>query len=116
MEKEIKKILNDLEIPKSYTGYYLWTDLILIAAKNYSLKQMPKMKICDAYKRLAKENRMTYHRVERDLRYCIENKKDKIIGYFNYFDTKITNKMFLILVVERLNEKMEGSGGKWWTK
>ena len=104
MEEKIKKILRDVKISRTLEGYYLWTELILEIYKNYNVRQLPKVKITKYCEKLAVKYNSNYYAIERSLRFCIENKKEIISDYFRYYEGKITNKKFLILVVERLKE------------
>lgn len=106
MEKEIKKILNDLKIPITIRGYRYWNYLILNVAKKYKNNDILKVKITEEYKEMAERFKTTYTGIEKGLRYSIEDKTKIISEYFNYKEN-ITNKEFLILVIEKLNERKQ---------
>lgn len=108
MEKKIKQIFTELGIEKQRKGYYLWQQMIQEFCKKNkdTIRDLPKIKITSYYSSLAKTNNTTYVAVERNLRSCIESKMNLIKEYFNY-NGKISNKVFLILMIEKINE-LEG--------
>ena len=100
MEKKIKRILDDIGLDKKYRGYYYWIALI---ERAYKLKgfSLGDLTITDYYYMTAKQLHTTGARIERNLRTTIADKKNVISEYFNYYN-KITNKVFLILVLDKI--------------
>ena len=105
MEEKIKKILHDIGISRTTIGYKFWLDIIEKAYTAEPKGEIRKLKIYDYYEYLTLKHNWTKYGVERGLRYSIENKQEEIQDYFIYYDEKITNKRFLILCVEKLNER-----------
>ena len=103
MEKKIMKMLGDMRIPVTYSGFYYWRELILYVYKNYKIENLPSIKMGDLYEMLAAKHNTTPIAIGRNLRTCVENSGTYINKYFN--KSKITSKKFLILSVLKLKER-----------
>ena len=105
-------ILDKIGMSIFHTGYYLWEEAIEIF-KNEMKKDkinikdkkyyVTKLNMEDIYKELAKKHNMTRSAVEKDMRTAmnkIEDLKEKLDTEY-----KITNKKFLILLLQKYGGK-----------
>lgn len=105
MEDRITKMLDDMNIPVIYKGYYYWIELIMHVYKRCEkIEKFTDINMTELYKKIADIFDTTPASVERNLRTSIENRSHYIKQYFNK-QNNITSKMFLILCVKKLKER-----------
>lgn len=100
MEKKIRQILKEIGINPIYKGYYYWIYLINFTYDE-NIVNLGDIIIEDLYWEIAKNLQITRYQLERNLRTAIKESQCNIKEYFNY-KHKITNKSFLILMLEKL--------------
>lgn len=103
MRKEIKQILNDLNLKISCKGYDYWVTAIEYVLHTITeLESRPSM-VRGVYGHVAETYNTTRSRSERAMRHILEDKENLIKEYFG-IDYKIANSDFLYLCVNRIEE------------
>ena len=105
-KRGIIKLLNELGVPASYTGYnYIVEESLIILDKTSHNK---KVVIYDTYKEVADKFNTNIFNVEKDIRWTIEStfktartsNIDKLFyNVSNYYQDRPTNKLFLLTIV-----------------
>lgn len=99
--KEIKNILNELNINITNKGYRYWIEAIKYVIENNKTNYSMTREI---YPHIAEIMNDTSSRVERALRHTLEVNQAKIQEYFNV-KYKITNGALLALIVDKLESE-----------
>lgn len=101
VRKEVKKILIQLGAKPTLRGFYYWP-----VAVNYAkMRGIMNYKMCaDVYTYVADTFNTSPSKVERCMRTITDGCQRKIKKYFNYTGNRITNKDFLALILENLEE------------
>ena len=102
IENEVKRILKELGIKTSWNGYHYWPYAVEEAVKRGELNYRIYI---DIYGAVAEKFCTTKSRVERSMRTVTDSCQARIRKHFNVEVEKITNKEFLALLVERVNER-----------
>lgn len=101
IRKEARNILKTIGTKASLNGYYYWPVAVEYAMKCGKLNY----KICrDIYECVAQEFDVTSSKVERCMRTITDACETRIKRYFDYEGDKLSNKEFLTLMVEKLEE------------
>lgn len=108
MESKIKKILKQMGFDVSLTGFELWVQLIKRVYEDMKYTtpgRKSRIVIEDYYNSMAVRNFTTRNSIERNLRTSVSDRKERIQQYFLYYDKGITNKRFLMLMIEELKRR-----------
>ena len=101
IKKEVKKIFMQIGVKPTWRGFYYWP-----VAVNYAKRRgIMNYRMCaDVYVHVADTYNASPSKVERCMRTVTDSYQRKIKKYFNYKGKKITNKEFLALMLEKLEE------------
>ena len=100
--KLIRKQLIKLGFKKHCTGFIFWTEAILKRIENNA---PDKLFMNNVYLDIADRHNATYKRVERAMRYVIDENKE-LLDYYN-LNYKISNSAFLALMTDEMLQILE---------
>lgn len=105
IEKVTKEILNEIGIKINLKGYRYWTEAVV---QTIHKNQDEYKLVRGLYEDLAKHFNSTASRIERALRHAFIS-NGKANEYFSV-DYKITNSAFLMLLQEKVKERLNEHG------
>ncbi len=103
LKRKIGIFLDKLQMKRSSIGYCYWQNAILYYLKELK-KENASIKMEKIYDYISKIYETTRNNTERAMR--MSRKNSKYLQEFSQYSYKITNKEFLILCAERLQENV----------
>lgn len=104
VEKEVKRIFKILGVKPTLKGYYYWP----FAVKEAMRRGEINCRICvHIYEAVAKKFNITPSNAERCMRTVTKGFEIRIKKFFEVNLEKITNKDFLALIIEKIQERSE---------
>ena len=103
LKRKIGIFLDKLQMKHSSIGYCYWQNAILYYLQEFKRGNV-SIKMKEIYDYISKIYKTTRNRSEKAMRWSREN--SKYLQEFSQYSYKITNKEFLILCAERLQENV----------
>ena len=103
--KEIKKILDEIGAKRNFKGYRMWITAAMYAI-NKSKSTYGEYEMKEVYENVSKRHKSTYIKSEKAMWYLLNDADKNKIKKFFEVSYKITNSIFLILLVDKVADRL----------